>query len=394
MRIGIFSECIVYDPPFPSGVARFFREITTELARRGHEIVIFEPSNHPNQPQIEEIKDGITAYRVFSIALGKYLNFPMGIPVKDIFTGIPFEFDIVHANSSGIGVFAGMTSYRQKIPRVISYHTPLIQYTSYAPLPLFFLRSKRVVNFLERMMYNRFNLTIVPTRGVENALKKRGFTGPFDYFPTCLDIHRLPSPSNSEVKAFQEKYALINKQIILFVGRMSPEKGVDQILQIVPSIVQQVPDAHFLMVGTGPFLDTYKEMTQDLNLSKDVTFTGYLSDFDLFTAISLAKMGLIFVDAAQIFDMTILEYWNYGLPLIIRKAMGIEEVVKDAVNGVLFSSLEDAKNKILELLRNDALLTQIRDNCKHTVQEKYDIRKCITQLENLYEKASELYKNP
>jgi 1,2-diacylglycerol 3-alpha-glucosyltransferase len=394
MKIGIFSECVVYNPPFPSGVARFFREITTELARRGHEITLFEPASHPNLPKIAEIKENITIHRVFSIPLGKYLNFPVSLPLKEIFTDIPYKFDVVHANSAGMGVFAGITSYRQRIPRVISYHTPLIHYTNYAPLPFFFVRNKRLVNYLERLVYNSFNLTIVPTEGVKSDLQRRGFSGPFGFFPTCLDLQNLPTPSAQELKAFQERYNLLNKKVILFVGRMSPEKGVNQILKLVSPIVQAVPEAHFLMVGTGPYLEAYRQMALDLNLTKEITFTGYLSDYDLFTAISLAHMGLIFVNEAQIFDMTILEYWNYGLPLIIRKAMGIEEVVQDKYNGLLFSNLEEAKTRILSLLESDDLRQQIRANCNKTVNQHYHIRKTIVQLENLYKKSAEISHNP
>jgi 1,2-diacylglycerol 3-alpha-glucosyltransferase len=387
LRIGIFSETIIYNPPFPSGVSRFFKEITTELARRGHEVFIFEPRANSNQPKTEIIKAGITVFRTFSITFKFYLNFPVSLPFKEIFLDIPFQLDVVHANAPGIAVLAGMTAYRQRIPRLISYHTPLIQYTNYAPLPLLFLRNRKIVNYLERMMYNQFNLTIVPTQGVRDALSSRGFNGPFGFFPTCLDLQNLPRPPNKDQETFREKYNLSDKKVILFVGRMSPEKGVDKILQMVPSIIKKEPDTKFLMVGKGPFLEYYKSLTQERNLTANVAFTGYLSDYDLFTAISLSHMGLIFVGEAQIFDMTILEYWNYGLPLIIRNAMGIDEVVHHGENGLLFNSLKAARDNVLQLLQKDDLQLKIRANCQELVQQRYDIRKCIPLLENLYTNA-------
>ncbi|NVM27849.1 MAG: glycosyltransferase [Candidatus Helarchaeota archaeon] len=384
MKIGIFSECVVYNPPFPAGVARFFREITTELARRGHEVLLFEPRGHSNQPKIEEIKDGITIYRGFSIALQKYMNFPVCIPIKEMITSIPFSLDVVHANNSGIGVLAAIISRRQRIPRVISYHTPLIHYTSYAPLPLFFLRSTRLVNRLESLVYNIFNLTIVPTQGVKNELQRRGFNGPFGFFPTCLDLQSLPKPSSQECDVFRQKYALSGKKVILFVGRMSPEKKIEDVLQLIPDVVKKEPLAHFLMVGTGPFLEDYKNLVRKWQLAQNVTFTGYLSDFDLFTAMHVSDVGLIFADDAQIFDMTILEYWSSGLPLIIRKAMGIEEVVKKGT-GLLFADWSEAINHILTLLQDDALRDEMGKNCRKMVEQRYDIRKTIVQLEKLYE---------
>lgn len=388
MKIGIFSEVVVYNPPFPSGVARFFREIAEALVQRGHEVYIIEPLKDRNQPRTQCIKDKITLYHPFSINFKKYLNTTVCVPLPEIFRGLPSELDdldVVHANSPGIAVLALMTSYRKKIPRIISYHTPLIQYTSYAPLPFFFLRNRRVVNVLERLVYNQFHITVVPTQGVKNELVRRGFKGPWGFFPTCLNLQELPVFNSQDLDVFRQRFNLFNKKIILFVGRMSPEKNIEEVLQIIPAIIKQEPLAHFLMVGTGPFLEQYKQLIQAQNLSAHVTFTGYLSDRDLFTAINIAEMGLIFAKEAQIMDMTILEYWNYGLPLIIRNAMGITEIVHENTNGFLFSSLKEAVNKILYLLKHENLIAEIKSNNMSIVRQKYDIRKCIIQLESLYD---------
>jgi 1,2-diacylglycerol 3-alpha-glucosyltransferase len=381
----------VYNPPFPSGVSRFFREITTQLARRGHEVTIFEPRVNYSQPKIKKIKKKITAYRCFSLKFTNYANYPICLPLKEVFFGIPFELDIVHANHAGMGSFAAVASWRRRIPRVISYHTPIIHYLNYLPLPLFFLRSRKLINAFVRLAYEQHFLNIVPTQGVKNELIKRGFKGPFGFFPTCLDLQGLPKPSSRNLDAFREKYALIGKKVVLFVGRMSPEKGVEQIFSLIPSIIKKVPDVHFLMVGTGPYLETYKKLSNNPDLAGHLTFTGYLSDIDLFTAISISDVGLIFVKEAQIFDCTILEYWSCGLPLVIRKAMGIEEVVQDNENGLLFNTLAEARAKILALLTDDALSTKIRENCKRTVEEKYDIRKNIVLLEKLYARGYREY---
>jgi glycosyltransferase involved in cell wall biosynthesis len=118
-----------------------------------------------------------------------------------------------------------------------------------------------------------------------------------------------------------------------------------------------------------------------------------LNELDLFSAVSIATMGLIFASGSQIFDMTILEYWNFGLPLIIRNAMGIDEVVHDKENGLLFTTLKGAKENILTLLKNQELADRIRANCKRDVHEKYDIRKCITRLERLYGQGAINYWN-
>ena len=240
------------------------------------------------------------------------------------------------------------------------------------------------------MVYNQFHLNIVPTQGVQNALIKRGFRGPFGFFPTCLNLGQLPSPTSQDLNAFREKFGLENKKVVLFVWRMSPEKGIDQILQLVPGIIKREPNTHFLMVGKGPYLEYYRQLTKDSKIEKHVTFTGYLSDFDLFSAISISHLGLIFVGEAQIFDMAILEYWNYGLPLVIRHAMGIDEVVHEKETGLLFSNLTEAKEKILMLLQNDDLHKSMSSNCKSTVEKNYDIRDCIKILESLYENTTYL----
>jgi 1,2-diacylglycerol 3-alpha-glucosyltransferase len=317
----------------------------------------------------------------------------MGAPFKEVIFNVPFDLDFVHANAPGIGLLGAYVSWKRRIPRVISYHTPLIDYLHYLPIPFFILKIKKIMNFWEKMGYNQFALTIVPTEGVKKSLIKRGFKGPFGFFPTCLDLQCLPKPAPRDTESFRQRYDLKDKKIILFVGRMGPEKGIDQILQLVPAIVKEDPTAHFLMVGKGPYLEQYKQIAHQNQLDKSVTFTGYLSEFDLFTAVNTATMGLIFASGSQIFDMTILEYWNYGLPLVIRNAMGIDEVIHDKENGLLFNTLEGAKANILAILKNDKLADQIRVGCCFDVHEKYDIRKIIPRLEHLYGQGAINYWN-
>jgi phosphatidyl-myo-inositol dimannoside synthase len=69
-------------------------------------------------------------------------------------------------------------------------------------------------------------------------------------------------------------YGLETKKILLTVGRLVERKGIDMTLRALPSILERVPDAHYLIVGTGEYEPALRALVDELQLGAHVTFTG------------------------------------------------------------------------------------------------------------------------
>jgi len=83
--------------------------------------------------------------------------------------------------------------------------------------------------------------------------------------------HFRPGPKDPALVA---RYGLEGKQTILTVGRLVERKGIDMTLRALPAILARVPNAHYLIVGTGEFEPELRRLVDDLGLTPHVTFTG------------------------------------------------------------------------------------------------------------------------
>ena len=84
-----------------------------------------------------------------------------------------------------------------------------------------------------------------------------------------------------EPTAFRNSFAAPEEKIILYVGRLVVEKGVQVLLSAAPKILAACPNTKFLIVGTGYYQDELKNQTHQLGIQHQLNFLGYVSDDEL-----------------------------------------------------------------------------------------------------------------
>jgi glycosyltransferase involved in cell wall biosynthesis len=105
----------------------------------------------------------------------------------------------------------------------------------------------------------------------------------------------------------------------------------------------------------------------------------------------MSNLGLIFVDGAQVFDITLLNYWSNSLPVCARRAGGMGDIVTHYENGLLFDKNTEAGSYILNLLQDEHLSKKIGEKGYQTVKTKYSVEAVTKQLLYLYGLASHEY---
>jgi len=391
VRIAVFSEVPCFDPTFPNGVSAFIEATSKQLAKLGHEIHIYEAKAYLGQKD-QEISENITIHRVFSLPISYYQNLRIAFPFGTVFKGVKFKFDIIHCHDAGMGLVATIVGKKQNCTKIITYHTPSAQYYQYAPKMIPIIRSKKVLEWLERIIYNSFDLITTPANKWKENLIKQGFEArKIVVLPNCVDLkenYQWVTPERTQ--RLREKYNLDGKNVVIYVGRMSPEKCIPEIINLVPQIIKEEPDTHFLMIGKGPYLESYQQLAQRV-APHDITFTGFLSDQDLSNIMQISNLGLIFVDGAQVFDITLLNYWSNKLAVCARRAGGMGDVMKHYENGILFEKTSEAYSHILNLLQDEHLRKKIGEKGYQTVKNKYSVEAITNQLLALYKIASQKY---
>lgn len=383
------SEVPTFNPILPNGVSSFIEAVSKQLVRLGHEIHVFEQQQFFGQKREIKVQDNITIHRLFSLPISKYQNFRVAFPLKTIFFGTKQKFDIIHAHGPIIGIAATVMGKKMNCAKLVTYHTPAEEYRNYIPSIWVPFKSQLFIEWLEKAVYCSFDVILTPVEAWRRKLIQRGFKKERIFvLPNCVDLKANHKRISEErIQKLREKYNVEGKKIVLYVGRMSPEKRIPDIINIAPRIVKEEPDAHFLLVGKGPYLNTYRKMARKI-APNDITFTGYVSDEDLSNLLHLSRLGVIFVAGAQVFDITLLNYWSNNIAVCARLAGGMGDVITHGHDGMLFKNSSEAFNQILTLLQDDQLCDKLAKEGYKTVETKYSVEAVTRQLLHYYNLAA------
>jgi len=175
-----------------------------------------------------------------------------------------------------------------------------------------------------------------------------------------------------------------NQDYILFVGRLSQEKGILTLLKAVKDI-----DLTLKVVGDGPMREEYEAYARN-NKINNVVFEGYKSDEDLRALFKNAAFLVIPSEWYENAPMTILESFAYGKPVIGADIGGIPEMVLDGRTGLLFKSGDylELHEKIKYLLVNPSTIAQMGKESRKKAEEEYNSEVHHQKLMKVYESAS------
>lgn len=185
------------------------------------------------------------------------------------------------------------------------------------------------------------------------------------------------SPNNKD-NSIKAEYK-IEGPFLLFVGRLTEKKGVKYLIEAMPAIIKEFPSVKLLIVGSGALEQELKNLTDQLHLKDNIFFTGqianaelpaYYATSDIFIGPSIiAKggdtegLGLTFVEAAMSGTMT-----------IASDVGGISDVIEDGITGFLVEQKSSAaiSKIIIELLKDDSLIHQIKKQAREKVVSTFD----------------------
>jgi len=145
-----------------------------------------------------------------------------------------------------------------------------------------------------------------------------------------------------------------NPKKIVFAGAMYYHRGLDILLEAIPIVVRKIPDAKFVLLGSGTELEKLKKIVSDNNLEKSVEFKGWIERDKIPENISDASIG---IGPLRLTDVTsralpikVLEYMAVSLPIIAKKGTLPEDVLVNEQNGFFIDGSEDLAEKIILLL--------------------------------------------
>lgn len=182
----------------------------------------------------------------------------------------------------------------------------------------------------------------------------------------------------------------INRPILLFVGRLSPEKGCSLLIHAWKKVEQKNKKKPLLLIaGDGPEKNLLENLCNSLSL-KEIRFLGLQSREQIQYLMAKADF-LIFPSLwYEGFPMTIVEALNRGLPVVASNIGSMRSIIVDGINGFKFKpgDIDDLTDCIKNVLENSNELKEIRDRMLNKPNPEYKSSGNLESLLQIYKKAT------
>ena len=414
MKIVVSSD-IYY--PMINGVAVFSRNLAAGLTKRGHEVMVLAPSTTGDFHIEEDEEYGFKVVRLTSRKMHLYPDQIHKVPSRKGVLGVKlpkivyknglnvsylpyieikkildeFRPDIIHNQSPG-PVALALFHYAKKrnIPMVSTDHAYPDNLTQQVKLPKSMKEpinkamNAYFISFLKRSEY----ATMPTEQAVADLIPKdrKHFNVPVEAISNGIDLSRF-----SKGKVPDDIYDRFDiprdKQIVLYVGRVDPEKSLHILINAFIKAHKKVPDAHLVVVGDGTARPDLEKMINKAGLKSSAHFLGRVVGDDL---PKIYRTGTLFAitSKTETQSIVLLEAMATGLPCIAVKAGAIPELVKTGENGFLCEAddIDGVAKAIVEILSNTEKRAKMSEGSLKLVQ-KHDISYTLTRMEEIYEKV-------
>jgi glycosyltransferase involved in cell wall biosynthesis len=365
MRIALFTETFL---PKVDGIVTRLCHTIAHLQSNGHEVLIFSP-----QGGLSEYK-GAKIFGVDGFPLPLYPELKLALPRPEIGTALEqFRPDLIHiVNPAVLGLGGLFYSKWLNIPLVASYHTHLPEYLKYYGL-----------SFLEGLLWellkaghNQAKLNLCTSTAMVETLGSHGIER-LALWQRGVDIDSFQPQFASPEMRSRLSQGNPESPLLLYVGRLSPEKEIDRI----KPILQTIPEARLALVGDGP----YRQELEQHFASTHTHFVGYLQGQALAAAFASAD-AFVFPSRTETLGLVLLEAMAAGCPVVAARSGGIPDIVQDGVNGYLFDPTDEqgAIAATQKLLANPAERETLRQNARREA-ERWGWAAATEQLERYYQ---------
>ncbi|PUA40717.1 DUF1957 domain-containing protein [Paenibacillus elgii] len=183
------------------------------------------------------------------------------------------------------------------------------------------------------------------------------------------------------------------RRVLVFVGRLVFEKGVQTLLHAMPDILSGAPDTVLFIGGSGPMEDELKR--QAAHLGDHVRFTGFIDDGTK-AALYRAADVCVIPSLYEPFGIVALEAMKHGCPVVLSDTGGLAELVEHGVDGykALPGHVESLAWHVGDLLRQPELGRSMAERARLKLERNYALERIASAVAEQYEERIRSRKPP
>ena len=377
-----------YPPRVVGGIAKVVYDLSRTLIKDGHEVTVVT-YKEGDVPYFEDDK-GVKVYRVDNYMINPnnfidwimQLNFNLVAKANEIMAE-QGKFDVIHAHDWLVAYAAKTLKNSYHIPIVSTIHA-----TEAGRNSGIHDEQQRYINDTEWMLTYESSEVIVNSNYMKGELQ-RLFGLPYE------KINVVPNGVNLSLfngierdYNFRRKYAMDNEKIILFMGRLVYEKGIQHLIAAMPKILNGYHDSKLVVCGKGAMLDELRAQANAMGIGNKVYFAGYMNGKDVQRMYKAADIA-VFPSTYEPFGIVALEAMLSENPVVVSDVGGLNEIVQHRENGMksYAGNANSIADSILELLYDHKLCSDITKKAKNKVRNEYNWSKIAQDTHFTYQKA-------
>lgn len=174
--------------------------------------------------------------------------------------------------------------------------------------------------------------------------------------------------------------------VVGMVGRISSQKAPDIFVKMAKLVKDEIPNAHFIIVGNGNQEAEIRKYAEDNDFSESLHITGWVDDpmsyVELFDVACLLSRW-------EGFGLALPEYMMAGKPIVASRVDAIPNIIRNEENGLLVNvdDADGASEAVLKLYLNNNLKRKLIDESLEIVHKKFDVQRMTRETERLFEEV-------
>ena len=378
-----------YPPRVVGGISKVVYDLSHKMVKEGNEVTVVTYKDGDNVKYYENDK-GVEVYRVdnYMIRPNNFidwimqLNFNMITKANEIINKNG-KFDVIHAHDWLVAYSAKSIKESYNIPLISTIHA-----TESGRNSGIHDETQRYINDSEWMLTYESSEVIVNSNYMKNEVQ-RLFGLPYDKINVIPNGVNLQLFSNVNVDYdFRRQYAMDNEKIILYVGRLVYEKGIQNLIAAMPKILDRYHDSKLIICGRGGMIDDLREQVKYLGIDNKVYFAGYCDSKKMQKMYKCADVAVL-PSTYEPFGIVAIESMLSGTPTIVSDVGGLNEIVEHGVTGMksYAGNSNSIADSVLALLFDPKLCANISQNAIKKVKENYNWAKITDNTYYVYQLA-------
>nr|WP_245203563.1 1,4-alpha-glucan branching protein domain-containing protein [Ammoniphilus resinae] len=362
-----------YPPRVIGGLSRAVYDLSRALARQGEEVHVFT-SHVEGYPAFEQM-EGVYVHRISCYRDIDHENFmdwvfQFNLTLLNYYDSLVkqgFHVNVVHAHDWLVSLAARRLKERYHLPLIATIHA-----TEFGRNQGIFTELQKRIHAEEGLLTREAGLVISCSHYMAKEIS-RLFELPREkvwVIPNGVDPQKVKQPTPWFDRS---QYALTNEKIILFVGRLVPEKGAQLLLEAFPEVLAFHPEAKLIIAGKGPMDTILQKLANELGLGQKVLFTGFIEDQTRNGLLQHATLAA-YPSLYEPFGIVALEAMAAQTPVIVSDTGGLGEIVQHGENGLSIYSgnVSSLRDQLIYALNHPEHLDSMVQRASEMIATQYN----------------------